>query len=103
MHTAGVKFDHPFFVRQTTKPNAVVERIVFRPIDHAHSRIKRVAAILQKEEGIFQIVESIVRANNDRPLDGTHRLGTARGIVLILRIQAGGSDAAAAGQKPTTK
>ena len=90
VHTAGVKFDHPFFVRQTTKPNAVVERIVFRPVDHAHSGIKRVAAVLQKEEGIIKVVESVIRADNDGPLDGTHRLGMARGLTLILPIQTGG-------------
>src|SRR5882762_8357840 len=50
VHATGIEFDNALFVRQPTKSNAIFEGIVLRPVDHAQSRVERVAAALQKQE-----------------------------------------------------
>ncbi len=70
VHAAGIEFDHAFLVRQAAQSDAVVVGIVFRTFYHAQRSIEGVAAVFQKCEGVVEIVEPIVGADDDRTLAG---------------------------------
>ena len=61
MHAAGIEFHHAVFIGQAAKSHAVVIGIVFRPGDHLHHGIERVAAAGQHGIAAIQIVVAIVR------------------------------------------
>ncbi len=89
VHTAGVEFDHAFFVRQATESDRIVVRIVLRSLYYADGSVERVAAVLQESESVVEVVDAIVGADNDRPFASAKGIGGARSIVFsfVLRIE----------------
>ena len=94
VHAAGVEFDHPFFVGKAAESDRVVVRIILRSLYHAESCIQSVAAAFQESEGVVEIIDAIVRADDDRALVRAGLLDGRRGrLVLcvgVLRIETGG-------------
>ena len=93
MHTAGVEFDHTFFVGQSAESDGIVVRIVFRTFYHAEGSVQRIAAVFQENEGVVEVVDAIVGADDDRPLARAKGIGGAGCIVFdfvfnfVLRVQ----------------
>ena len=66
MHAAGIEFDDALFIGQTPKSNRVVIRIVFGTHHDADAGIERVPAAFQECVCIFDVVVTVVRADDDR-------------------------------------
>ncbi len=92
MHTAGVEFDHSFFVGNAAKSDGVIVRVIFRALHNAEGSVQRVAAVLQENEGVVEVFDAIVGAHDDRTLEGAGRFGGAGHVVFgfVLRVQATG-------------
>ena len=91
VHAAGVEFDYAFFVGKAAESDGVVVRIVFRTFYNADGSVERVAAAFQESEGVVEIIEAVVGADDDRPLAGCQTdCAGARDIVFrfVLRIEA---------------
>src|SRR5271165_64916 len=66
VHATGIEFNDAFFVGKTAESHTGVVRIVFRAFDDADGGVERVASVLQEGEGIVEIVDAVVGADNDR-------------------------------------
>jgi hypothetical protein len=81
VHAAGIEFDDPFFVRKTAEADAGIVGIVFRPFDNFEGSIQCVSAVSEEGEGVIEVVEAVVGADNDGALVRSG-LGFLRGGVL---------------------
>ena len=85
MHATGVQLDDTFLVRQSTQADTRVLGIVFGTLHHAQRGVERVPAILQEGIRILDVVEAVVRRDDNWPLVGTGlRLVLLRGKFFAL-------------------
>src|SRR5258708_3544192 len=98
VHAAGIEFHHAFFVRKAAEADGIVIRIILRAFHNAHGGVERVAAVFQEDEGVVEVIDAVVGADDDRPFRGAGCLGGAGSIVdnfilnfvvlnYVLRVQ----------------
>src|SRR5437879_4261691 len=87
MHAAGVKFDHSFLVRQSAQANTCLVWLSSRVSPNSPRGIQLVPAALQEGKRIVDVVETVMRRDDNWPLVGIVRRGTARCSVAMTGIR----------------
>src|ERR1700681_1544432 len=92
MHAAGVEFNDAFFVGKAAQSDGIVIRVIFRALDYAEGSVERVATVFQESEGVVEVIDAVVGADDDRPLGAAGWFDGAGSIVFdfVLRVETGG-------------
>src|SRR5258706_4328437 len=98
VHAAAIDSHEAFLVRTAAEADGIVIRIILGAFHNAHGGVERVAAVFQEDEGVVEVIDAVVGADDDRPLRGAGCLGGAGSIVdnfvlnfvvlnFVLRVQ----------------
>src|SRR4029077_20101767 len=86
VHAAGVEFDHAFFIGKAAESDGIVVRVIFRALYNAQGRVERVTAAFQESEGVVEVIDAVVGADDDRPLRAARRFGRAGSTIFVSSV-----------------